>query len=279
MKTPFQQIRQECEQILPEQYVSYLPNKWEKIGDILLLKLSSELTKYQSEIGKIYAEALHCRSVLKEIGQIDGVYRVPNVEHIWGDQETETIHYENGIRFRLDPSKVMFSSGNIGEKKRMSTISNNTETVVDMFAGIGYFSIPLAVYSKPKKLYSCEINPIAFEFLNKNIVLNDVTEIIEPIFGDNRKVAPQKLADRVLMGYFGGTDSYLHTAVSCLKEEGGIIHYHDIFPEKNVPDKVMKQVEKIIHSEAKNVTLQQYKKVKSFAPGTGHYVFDLLIEP
>lgn len=279
MKTPFQQIRQECEQILPEQYISYLPNKWEKIGDILLLKLSSELTKYQSEIGKVYAEVLTCKSVLKEIGQIDGTYRIPNVEHIWGDKDTKTTHYENGIRFRLDPAKVMFSSGNIDERKRMSTISNNTETVVDMFAGIGYFSIPLAVYSKPKKLYSCEINPIAFEFLNKNIVLNDVTEIIEPIFGDNREVAPQKLADRVLMGYFGGTDSYLHTAVSCLKEEGGIIHYHDIFPEKNVPDKVMKQVEKIIHSEAKNVTLEQYKKVKSFAPGIGHYVFDLLIEP
>lgn len=279
MKTPFQQIREKCEQILPHSLLSYLPKKWEKIGDVLLLKLPAELTSHQSGIAETYATILSCKSVLKESGQVDGLFRVPDVELIWGNKDTETTHYENGIRFRLDPIKIMFSSGNIDERIRMATISNNSEIVVDMFAGIGYFSIPLAVQSRPKRVFSCEINPDAYAYLERNIVLNHVTDIIEPIMGDNQIVAPKGVADRVIMGYFGETKSYLHTAISCLKKKGGIIHYHDVFQDEKVPEKVMKDVARELYSECSDMTLEHVKRVKSIAPGNAHYVFDLRVEP
>ncbi len=81
------------------------------------------------------------------------------------------------------------------------TISNPHETVVDLFAGIGYFTLPMAVYSKPKKMFACEINPIAYQYLCANVVLNHVTNIVEPLLGDNRKIAPKDCADRVILGY------------------------------------------------------------------------------
>jgi len=277
--TPFQCIQQRCDPLIPSSLHKYLPRKWEKIGDILILKLSEKLKPYESTIGGIYASALTCKSVLKETGGISGVFRVPKIKHIWGSSDTETIHYELGIRFRLDPAKVMFSSGNMDERKRMATIAAPEETIVDLFAGIGYFSIPLAYYSRPQKVFACEINPIAYRFLTQNIVLNDVTEIIEPLLGDSAHIAPHEVADRVIMGYFGQTSSYLPIALGCLKRKGGTIHYHDIFPEKTIPSDVIRDVTKIIDAFGKKVTIQSYKKIKSFAPGIGHYVFDLKIEP
>ncbi len=61
----------------------------------------------------------------------------------------------------------MFSSGNMNERIRMSNISKPNEVVVDLFAGIGYFTLPIAVYSKPKKIYACEKNPISYDFFVK----------------------------------------------------------------------------------------------------------------
>jgi tRNA wybutosine-synthesizing protein 2 len=278
-KKPFEMIYQQCASVVPTSFLSFLPKKWEKIGDVLLLKLALELSPYQSDIGKAYAKVLCCKSVLKEKGAIDGFFRTPDVELIWGDPDTVTMHHENGIRFRLDPAKVMFSSGNIDERKRMSTIASKDETVIDLFAGIGYFSIPLAVYSRPCKVIACEINPEAYEFLQQNIVLNDVIEIIRPLLGDNKNTAPRDVADRVIMGYFGFTMSYLPTALSCLKDEGGIIHYHDLFPDDSIKDGARENIVKIVWDMGKTAIVKNVRKVKSFAPGIGHYVFDIGIRP
>ncbi len=277
-KTPFETIYEQCTLIVPAPFLSLLPRKWEKIGDVLLLKIASELVPYQSHIGKIYASVLSSKSVLKEKGPIGGPFRVPSVELMWGNSNTETVHHENGIRFRLDPTKVMFSSGNIAERKRMSTVARRDETVVDLFAGIGYFSIPLAVFSRPVQIIACEMNPDAFAFLKQNIVLNDVTEIIKPLLGDNKKTAPTNVADRVIMGYFGETFSYVHTALSCLKDEGGIIHYHDLFPDHHIPNRAIETIVQLVGDTGKTASVKEVRKVKSFAPGISHYVFDVSIE-
>jgi tRNA wybutosine-synthesizing protein 2 len=198
---PINQIKKSLSKEIPMNLVNLLPEKWEKIGNILTLNLPSIFKDYKKIIGKRYAEVLKCKTILNDVGGIKGEFRVPNVELIYGSRNTETTHKENGIRFKLDPQKIMFSSGNMNERIRMTNISNKKETIVDLFAGIGYFTLPIAVYSKPKKIFACEKNQIAFQYLNENIILNDVSSIVEPIEGDNKIVSPKNIANQCRIRY------------------------------------------------------------------------------
>ena len=255
-----------------------MPNKWEKIGDVLIINLSSELIEYKDIIGEEYADVLNCKSVLNDLEGITGELRTPNTELIYGEKDTKTVHNENKVRFKLDPQKVMFSSGNMSERIRMANISNKNETIIDLFAGIGYFSIPIAVHSKPKKIYAIEKNPISYCFLKENISLNHVTNIIKPINGDNRELAPKNTADRVIMGYFGATIRFLPTAFKCLKNNSGIIHFHDKYPDKDFPNIPGEEIRNEARKSNLSVEILNMIKIKSFAPGISHYVFDLKID-
>ena len=278
IETPFNQIIKQLSKELPDELIKKLPNKWEKFGNVVTIVLPNDLVKYKELIGEKYAEILNCKTVLNDIGGISGELRKPNIEIIFGSKETETIHKENGICYKMDPQKVMFSSGNMDERIRMGNISNNSEIVVDLFAGIGYFTLPIAVYSKPKMIVACEKNPVSFDYLKDNITLNNVTDIVEPLKGDNREVAPKFIADRVVMGYIKDTKAFLETAINCLKENIGIIHYHDKIPEKNIPNNPMDELSKVAKRFDRKVELLVYKCVKSFAPGIGHFVFDVRID-
>lgn len=276
-KKPYEQIKKKLSKKIDSNLTSYLPKKWERIGDVLTLVLPKIYNDYKFLIGETYAEVLKCKTVQNYLGEISGVFRTPKVEIIYGSRNTETVHKENNIKYKLDPAKIMFSSGNMSERKRMANISNKHEVVVDMFAGIGYFTIPIAVYSKPKKIFSCEINPISYGYLCDNIILNDVRKIVKPLLGDNKKTAPENSADRIIMGYLKKTELYLERAFKCLKNGKGKVHYHDTCPDNSIPDNALNIVEKIGKKNHKKIILLDYKIVKSYAPGISHIVLDLEI--
>ena len=274
---PFNKIKENLSREIPSDIIDNIPNKWEKVGDVAIIKLNNDFEKYKNIIGKTYAEVLSCKTVLNDKGGISGELREPDVEVIYGLNQTETIHKENGVRYKLDPQKVMFSSGNMDERIRISTVSNKDEIIVDLFSGIGYFTLPIAVHSKPKKIFACEKNKIAFDYLTKNMALNNVNSIVEPLFGDNREIAPENIADRVIMGYIGGTEDFLTIAIRSLKNVKGTIHFHEKYPEKIVPDDPMKKIEKVADDFNRKAKLLQYRQVKSYAPGISHYVFDISV--
>ena len=277
IEKPLENIKKSLSDNIPLELINFLPEKWEKIGNILTIKLNEKLSSYREEIGKTYAEVLHCKTVLNDFGGISGIYREPNVKLLHGSKDTETVHKENGICYKLDVRKIMFSSGNMDERIRMATISNKNETVVDLFAGIGYFTLPMAVYSKPKKIYSCEINPVSYDYLCKNIVLNHVTSIVEPLLGDNRNIAPKNVAQRVIMGFFEEIEKFLPTAFDCLKNSTGIIHFHYICSNDLFPEKPLKIVEKTADKYKRNVELLTSRVIKSYAPGVSHIVLDIQV--
>ncbi len=274
IKIPFDQIIDKMD-FLPKYLYKYLPKKWNKIGDILILRIDKNLYKYKKKIAEIYARVLKCRSVLEETGGIYGTYRKPKVRCIYGDRNTETIHKEHSIRYKLDPMKIMFSPGNMYERMRMSKEIKDGEIVVDLFAGIGYFTIPIAVYSNVDSIYACEINPDAFDYLRQNISLNHVTDIVNPILGDNRKVTPKGVADRVIMGYIKDTYRYLPVAFSALRDGKGVINYHEICPEEIFPDGIINRIKKISKIFDKDINVIKYRVVKSYAPHVNHVVVDV----
>lgn len=275
--TPYNKIIKSLSSKIPEELLKNLPTRWKKIGDVVIIRLPDNLEKYSTKIGKIYAEILGCKTVLQDIGGISGVYREPMVKAIYGNKNTETVHKENGIKFKLDPQKIMFSAGNQHERIHIASISNRDETVVDLFAGIGYFTIPIAVYSKPKKIYACEINSIAYDFLCQNIILNNVTSRVEAILGDNREIALENIANRVIVGYIKETNKFLLTALNCLENQIGFIHYHDVYPNELLPTKPLKNIQKTAEKIDKKATLLTYRYIKSYAPGVSHVVLDIKI--
>ena len=280
IKTPLELIVEKCKNNLKlsSSKLKLLPTKWELLGDVLILKLSPKLKDYWQNIAKIYAEILGAKAVLRRIDKIKGTYREPGVELLLGE-DTETVHIENKIKFKLDVMKIMFSSGNIDERIRISTMAEPHEIIVDMFAGIGYFSLPLAVHSKPRKIIACELNPVAYNYLIQNIQLNNVNHIVQPVLGDNRENIPQSIADRIVMGYIKSEHSHRITAYKILKPTGGIIHFHDVGFKNEVIDKAFGKVQESLNNSPFknqfNAKMVNYYKIKSYGPKLVHAVLDI----
>lgn len=132
---------------------------------------------------------------------------------------TFTTHVENKIIYGLDANRVMFSSGNTTERMHFAHVDATGEEVVDMFCGIGYFSLPLAVHGRPRIIHAVDKNPDSVAFLRLNAVWNHVGHVLDPRCGDNRVVGDDWIGqcDRVLMGYLPSCKKHLARAVMLLK--------------------------------------------------------------
>ena len=255
---------------LPENIKEMLPMKWEYVGEIAILKTDIP-DEYKSQIGEVYAEVLGMKTICIDRG-VSGEFRRPDMEVVFGS-DTVSSRLENGIRYEFDVTKVMYSSGNTDERERMAKLDCSDEVVWDMFAGIGYFSLPIAKFANPLRVISTEKNPDSYEFLVRNAELNDVSDVLFPVLGDNRHMHSKAFADRILMGYVQRTSEFLETALIAIKDNG-IIHYHDTFYVNEYKDKIRE----IFDSQPCEYEILGIKEVKSFAPSVSHYVADVKIK-
>lgn len=268
-------LKEYLKDFLSEVELTYAPAGWQILGDIIIVSIPENLDEKKFLI----AEALlsmypKCKTVVRDFG-IEGQFRQPKRELLLGSR-TETIHKEHGCFFKQDVTKVMYSKGNLEERKRMSRLGKG-EVIVDMFAGIGYFSIPMAVHSRPKKITGIEINPESFVYLKENIRLNKVEDVFTPIYGDCSKVTSEGKADRVLMGYVGTTHHYLEPAIKALKESGGILHYHETVPETLARTRPQERIREAACTLGKKVDILETRKIKKYSPGVLHMVVDAWI--
>ena len=97
-------------------------------------------------------------------------------------------HVDNNVHYVFDVTKCMFSSGNISEKLRVANFDCRGEAVVDLYAGIGYFTLPYLVHTGAAMVHACEWNAHAVEALKKGLVANNVQDRCLIHHGDNRKV-------------------------------------------------------------------------------------------
>lgn len=253
-----------------------LPRSYQIIGKSLLIKLKPELLRHRALIGKAIMDILpyiHSVCLMKEIS---GKTRKPNIEVIAGCRNTQTLHREHGCSFLLDIKDFMWSKGNKAEKQRLIKLVKSGETIVDMFAGIGYFSIPIAKFTKAKKIYAIDINPKAISYLQKNVWINDVVKI-EILKGDCRDFAPllENISDRIIMGYLFDTEKFLPAALRIAKNNC-IIHFHRIVKKEEI-EQLKKRIKSLAEKNKCKIKFICVKKIKSYAPRIWHVVMDMRI--
>jgi tRNA wybutosine-synthesizing protein 2 len=253
-----------------------IPSGYQVIGDIMLLKIpglaGDEKKKIADAVIKLFP---NIRSVCESSG-IEGELREPNIKLIAGERTT-TIHRENNVLYHLDVSQVMFSKGNLLERKRLISQVKKDEVIIDMFAGIGYFSLGIAKFTKAGKIYALEKNAAALKFLRNNMKINKIDNI-DAIFGDCRDMAEtvENIADRIIMGYFPGTEVFLPAAIK-LAKNNGILHFHNSYGENEIWKKPENQIADACRGICEYRILNR-KKVKSIGPRRYHVVLDIIIK-
>ena len=183
--------------------------------------------------------------------------------------------------------RCMFSKGNVSEKARFASLIQPGETVVDLFAGIGYFTVSALVLSaNAKVIHACEWNPNAVEALRKNLKLNRVQHrcVVHP--GDCRSIRLlDEGADRVSLGLLPSSRVGWETGVKCLSNAGGWLHIHENTPE-DATATLAHQVETEITALLKRLRGDNWvarcthvQRVKSYAPRIIHVVLDVECRP
>ena len=163
----------------------------------------------------------------------------------------------------------------------MGEVVSENEVVVDLFCGIGYYTIPILVKNNVKHVYSCEWNINSINALKYNLENNNVEKKCTIIEGDNRETTDnlENIADRVLLGLLPTAEESYHVALKCIKEEGGMLHIHGLSPSNNHEKFLLETSEKLQKIDYNYIiTNHKINKIKSYAPHWDHLVLDIQIE-
>ncbi len=247
-----------------------VPTRWERFEDVIVVRLSEAARRFGSAIGTAFAEVLDARCVVEDLSGVHGVLRTPEVRILWG-RGMEVVHVEGGVRYRFDVATIMFSSGNLPERTSIPSRVRDGSVVVDLFAGIGYFTLPIAVHAKAARIYACELNPVAYHYLRENLRLNRVSNVV-PLLGDCRETAPRSAADVVLMGSFTAKD-YVDVAFRSLRG-AGLVVYHELCPKEQFPQSPIAHLTEGARLQWYDVESIVSRIVKSYAPGIVHAVLE-----
>lgn len=224
-------IVEALENRLPSHLLASLPKSIDFVGDIAFLQVPQELEGYEQVIGKaLLTVHSQLRTVLAKAGAVEGVYRLREFKVIAGEKKTDTVYREHGCVYHVDLAKAYFSPRLSYEHDRVAQQVLEGETVVDLFAGVGPFSILIARRYKNVQVYAVDVNADAIQLLEKNLAVNHVVGKVTSILGDAKQTVQERLggvADRVIMNLPEKAIEFVDAACEALKPEGGVIHYYD----------------------------------------------------
>jgi tRNA (guanine37-N1)-methyltransferase len=221
-------LKKALENILTTQESKELISSFDQIGDIIIVRIPDSLLSKKKLIGETLLKQVKiAKSVFYQASAVEGDFRTRNLEILAGDNKTETEYKEFGCKFTVDVENAFFSPRLSTERERIANLVQDGETVVNMFAGVGMFSVMIA---KKKKctVYSIDINPIAAKLCEKNIKSNKIVGNIISINGDALQIIQEQLqnkSDRTLMLLPERSDEFLESAINATKN-GGVIHYY-----------------------------------------------------
>jgi tRNA (guanine37-N1)-methyltransferase len=215
--------------ILSDEESSKVFSAFDQIGGIVIIKIPDGLSEKKHVIAETILEKIKtAKSVFAQVSAVQGDFRVRDLELLAGEDTTIAEYKEHGCRFKVDVAKAYFSPRLSTERKRIADLVQDGETVVNMFAGVGTYSIVIARTNKTCSVFSIDSNRVAADLCTENAKLNKVHDRVESICGDASSVIKDRLAgtaDRVIMPLPERAKEFVAAAVSALKPGGGMVHY------------------------------------------------------
>jgi tRNA (guanine37-N1)-methyltransferase len=259
-------------------------NSFDIIGDIAIIKIRKN-NDVNAEVvaNKIMSIHKGVKSVFVQNGSIFGDFRVRTLKLVSGENKTITAYRESGCVFSVDVEKCYFSPRLLYERSRIARLVKPGETVVNMFAGVGCFSIIIAKTVSQSKVFSIDVNPVAVQYMKENIRINRVFGKVVPLFGDSKEIIKAELcgkADRVLMPLPEKALEYLPYALCSLKKQGGWIHYYDFqhaVGKEDPTEKTRLKVAEKLDSLGINYTFAFSREVRRTGPNWYQTVLDIQV--
>jgi len=266
---------------LPERTTQTMPAdllsdaSYARLGDLVVID-EDDPERAREVADAIDRSDLPAASVLNRASKIQGEQRVREWDLLVGET-TATVHREHGHAFALDVSEVYFSPRLATERHRVVEQVEADEFVVDMFAGVGPYAIPMA--DRGAEVLAVDINERAIEYLRDNAERNGVADRITAIADDVRSVAPEYAdrADRLVMNLPHSADAFLDAATTLAGTECAI-HYYDIQHESDAFGPGERAIRAAAEAAGYAVTVETRRRVRSYAPHEDNVCLDVRLQ-
>lgn len=257
---------------VPEELKGLLPSSYDVIGEVCILKLPEILTEYGEDIASALAAVnRNIRHVALDRGVV-GEYRLRDMDVLLGGPDLETVHIENNIRLKLDPSKVYFSPRLSTERLRLATLTED-ERVLDMFCGVGPFALTIARHSRASEVVGIDLNPECIRYMEINISLNSQEDRVSCYLGDSRDVAPTLgIFDRIVMNLPHSSLDFLDIALRSM--ETGRIHLYVHSDTAGITQK-LKTIDETMALHRRTYSMEGMREVHQYSPDSYIMALDL----
>ena len=279
---PPETLTQALQDKLPANLLSSVPQAFDIIGDIVVIDIPPQLKAYQNIIGEaILQTQKNVTTVLSKASDISGVFRVRDYDYIAGEHKTETIHREFGCQYHVDIAKAYFSPRLSHEHERVAMQVQDGETVADLFAGVGPFSVLIGKRNLEVKVYAVDLNPEAVELLKVNVRVNRVEGRVFPVLADAREIAATQLkglADRVIMNLPETAIDFVDAACNAIKPQGGVVHFYGFVRAPDTIEKLKQRFSDLVEKNGRKVESFLYaKSIRETAPFESQIALDAKI--
>ena len=259
--------------LTPEDILGFRPS-FEIVGDIAMIE---DLEEEEAErvASALMSSSNSIKTVIAPISDVEGEYRTRRYRHVAGEERTTTTHKEHGLRYRIDLEGAYFTPRLGTERLRIASLVGPTDVVLDMFAGVGPFSILMA--KRCRWVVAMDKNPVAVQYLRENARLNKV-ENIDILEGDANEIALryQNAADHVIMNLPHSASLFLPAAIGAAKP-GGIVHYYCISPEDDLyRDELL--IREAAEKMSAGIEVLCESIVRSYAPHRLNVVIDFRVK-
>ena len=270
--------------IIPQTHLAELPKSYDIVGDIAILELNTDFVPYEQNVAQaILAIHSNIHAIYAKAGRVEGDERIRPLRHLAGESRTTTIHREFGCSFMVDLSKVFFSPRLSTEHQRVANLVDEGERVVDMFAGVGPFSILIAKTAKDVMVDAIDSNPDAVRLIEENARINKVASKLRVHMGDAGKVIHEEMlhqATRAIMNHPSASRHFVGAACDALSPSGGIIHYYTFSEGQDPEVGARRELEYSLKSIGYKIReVQTVRRVREVAPMKWQTVVDAEIIP